>query len=143
LLATGVGETVTRLRPDWDAILGQLETCGRVMTLTRNRYAVHEKKGVYAPYKGAGHASLVVSEEIDLRIFTSKWAYGFAVSNPHAKAYHHSFQFFDAYGAHVHKVFVADEATAAFEAIRDQFVSDDQSPALSGVQPKAPFKVSN
>ncbi|GMW02785.1 MAG: hemin-degrading factor [Candidatus Hydrogenedentota bacterium] len=141
LLATGTGDTVTRLRPEWGEILGGLEACGHVMTLTRNRYAVHEKHGVYAPYTHGAHASLVVSEAIDLRIFTTKWLYGFAVNNPLGKAYKLSFQFFDAQGDSVHKVFVPDSAAEAFEALRNQFLHDDQSPALSGVQRPAAFQV--
>ena len=41
LVATSVGETVTRLRPEFAAILTDVKSLGRVMGLTRNDECVH------------------------------------------------------------------------------------------------------
>src|SRR5688572_13979842 len=47
LLVIRIGDGVTRLKPDFAAILGEVHKLGRVMALTRNDDVVHERKGVY------------------------------------------------------------------------------------------------
>jgi len=133
LLAVDCGETVIRLSGDWQELLGGFGDLGRVMVLTRNHDAVHEKKGLYKPVSFTGHVGLVLDEGIDLRLFLQNWAMGFAVHNPDGKAYKHSFQFFDAQGGSVHKVFVDDEHADAVAALVSKHRSADQAP----VQPVA------
>jgi putative hemin transport protein len=80
LLATQTGETVTRLKPEFAAILAEAETLGKVMALTRNDECVHERKGIYLnPDFSSPFAGLFVGEDIDLRIFLSHWDKAFAV----------------------------------------------------------------
>src|SRR5690606_30049980 len=82
LLATQTGDTVTRLKPEFAAILTEIEKLGKVMALTRNDECVHERKGVYLnPDFSSPHAQLFVGEDIDLRIFLSQWKYAFAVED--------------------------------------------------------------
>ena len=69
LLATGVGENVTRLKDDPKAILGDIIKLGKVMALTRNDHAVHERKGVYDNLTFQGPVGTFVNEDIDLRLF--------------------------------------------------------------------------
>src|SRR5690606_18155279 len=70
---------VTQLRPDWTDIIDAVSGIGRVMALTRNDSAVHERKGVYGKLEGGAHVGLIVGEDIDLRIFFTQWKSGFAV----------------------------------------------------------------
>src|SRR6187431_1978018 len=47
LLATGCGANVTRIAGDWTQVIKDLSTLGRVMCLTRNEHAVHERFGEF------------------------------------------------------------------------------------------------
>ena len=47
LLACRADLQATRLQADWPAILKQVAEIGDVMALTRNEYAVHERRGAY------------------------------------------------------------------------------------------------
>lgn len=127
LLAVECGAGVTRLEGDWRDLLKEFHRLGRIMTLTRNEYAVHEKHGYYRPVSFNGLVGLVLDEDIDLRLFMRSWALGFAVHNPGARL-ERSFQFFDAAGRSIHKVFVGAEAAEAFDDLVDRFRSVDQSP---------------
>ena len=81
------------------------------MALTRNESAVHEKIGPYEKVVLGPMASMVLGEQIDLRIFPSRWAFGFAVEKASQDGtVRRSLQFFDAQGHAVHKVH-AREAT--------------------------------
>src|SRR3546814_14136648 len=68
---------------------------GTVMVLTRNESAVHEKVGRFdkvSTFQGMG---LVLNRDVDLRIFFSRWHFGFAVTETAHGAPRHSLQFFD------------------------------------------------
>jgi putative hemin transport protein len=74
LLATQIGDSVTRLKPDFVNILSEIESLGKVMALTRNDECVHERKGIYSnPDFSSPHAGLFVNPDIDMRIFLSHW----------------------------------------------------------------------
>lgn len=130
LVALDCGTTATRLASDWREVLETFHRLGRVMCLTRNDHAVHERKGVYGPVSFTEQVGLVLDDGIDLRLFMSRWAHGFAVVNPDGKTYQRSFQFFDEAGDPVHKVFVADSASDAFDRIVGAFADRDQTPEL-------------
>lgn len=59
LVASGVTGAATALRPDWAALIQAVSSLGRVMALTRNDHAVHERHGRYGdqfrprPYPGS------------------------------------------------------------------------------------------
>jgi putative hemin transport protein len=120
LLAAHIGEyapgasvkglQVQRLRGPWPTLLGALEAAGPLMALTRNASCVHEKTGVYSGASANGPAGremgLVLGPDIDLRVFYSRWAHGFAVAEDNGRGLQQSLQFFDAQGQAVHKVFV-------------------------------------
>lgn len=129
LLAIDCGGSVTRLMGDWRELLGEFHRLGRVMALTRNAHAVHEKKGQYAPVSFQEHVGLVLDPNIDLRLFMKNWALGFSVFNPESKGMKRSFQFFDAAGTSAHKVFVGDEGAGVFDELTAQFHSANQSAA--------------
>src|SRR5690554_2814479 len=107
LLATRIGEGVTRLNPDFKDILLEIESLGKVMALTRNEECVHERKGIYlnADFSNP-HAGLFVGEDIDLRIFLSHWKKVFAVIEENARGISRSLQFFGKDGEAIHKIFL-------------------------------------
>lgn len=105
LVAAEVGRSTIRLKPDLDILLNGLTAVGEVMALTRNESAVHEKIGPYEKVVIGPMASMVLGEQVDLRIFPSKWVFGFAVEKAGEDgANRRSLQFFDAQGQAVHKV---------------------------------------
>ena len=73
------GHCVTPVNSHPDQIMHAAQTMGDVMALTRNVSCVHEKIGVYDNYHPGHHAAMVLSEDIDLRIFPSHWCHGFMV----------------------------------------------------------------
>jgi putative hemin transport protein len=119
-----------RLRGDWPQIVAALEALGEVMALTRNESCVHEKLGVYrntsANGPEGGQIGLVLGGEIDLRVFYSRWAHGFAVEERLADgAMQRSLQFFDAQGQAIHKVFLKPaSAVAAYFDLVERFGAD-------------------
>ncbi|MFL9842904.1 hemin-degrading factor [Flavobacterium rhizosphaerae] len=129
LLATQVGEGVVRLRPEFSAILPEVESLGRVMALTRNDECVHERKGVYVnPDFSSPFASLFVGEDIDLRIFLSHWEKAFAVTEKTEHGERKSLQFFGKDGLAIHKIYLTkDSNDAAFDTLVAKYKSDNQS----------------
>ncbi|TDQ08246.1 heme ABC transporter ATP-binding protein [Pedobacter metabolipauper] len=106
LLMTGLGDQVTLLRPEMDNILKQVENLGHVMALTRNEYCVNERKGTYQNFSQTPHAALFLGEDIDLRLFLSKWKLAFSVS----EGDNNSLQFFDESGNAVHKIYLTGQS---------------------------------
>lgn len=105
LVAAYVGRSVIRLKPDVEVLLNGLTAVGEVMALTRNESAVHEKIGPYEKVVIGPMASMVLGEQIDLRIFPKRWAYGYAVEKSNEDgSVGRSLQFFDAQGMAAHKV---------------------------------------
>ncbi|CAN7325626.1 hemin-degrading factor [Polaromonas sp. LjRoot131] len=130
----------TPLKGPWVEILQALELCGPVMALTRNESTVHEKTGVYRNISAQGHMGLALGEEIDLRIFFSRWHAGFYVfepANDPKNAASESLQFFDAHGVAVHKVFARPETDReAFRDVANQFTDADKVDTFTPAVPK-------
>lgn len=135
LLATEVGETVTRLKPEFPEILQDLHQLGRIMALTRNDEIVHERKGEYKNVEivsGHGKMGLVVGDDIDLRIFFSSWHFAFAVTSETPRGAMHSFQFFDSDGTAIHKVFLQEDSRfETYKNLVEKYKSEDQSRTLN------------
>ena len=134
-----------RLRNDWPRIIAALEPLGEVMALTRNESCVHEKVGVYRNTSVNGHVGLVLGGAIDLRVFYSQWAHGFAVEEQLADgAVQRSLQFFNAQGHAVHKVFMRGTSEVAdFFGLVEQFAAQRVSAGItvaahSPVKPETP-----
>ena len=108
LVAAHVGEGVTRITAELDPLFAAFERLGEVMALTRNPSCVIEKVGVYENYTSGQHASMVVNENIDLRMFPRIWVSAFAVEKQTDKGVRRSIQVFDAAGDAVHKVHLRD-----------------------------------
>ena len=129
LVASACGDGVTRLSNDFPAQFAALESLGEVMALTRGQHAVIEKVGVYRNFEHFGHASQVIGDDIDLRIFLSRFHVAFAVVVDGPRGEQRSLQFFDETGEAVHKVHLrASSDEAAYSAFVDRFRAADQSP---------------
>jgi putative hemin transport protein len=119
LVACGALGPVRSMRPGWAALIGALPRAGRVMALTRNEYAVHERHGTYIDVSsGPGHI-LVLGPDIDLRLFPGNWANAYALGGERP-----SIQIFDNEGVAVHKVY-ATAATdrAGWDGIVEEFAT--------------------
>lgn len=141
LLATDCGSGVVRLGArdgNWGALIEDLKPLGRVMALTRNDEAVHERKGEYSRTElfPAHRMGQVLDEGIDLRLFFHVWAHVFAIDEEaQAGKRRRSIQFFDARGDAIHKVFLQEEGdAAAFAEYVARHRVEDQTPTLE-VQP--------
>jgi putative hemin transport protein len=134
----------TPLKGPWVEILQALELCGPVMALTRNVSTVHEKTGVYRNISAQGQMGLALSEDIDLRLFFSRWHAGFYVFEPANDPKNpalESLQFFDAHGVAIHKVFARPETDReAFRDVANQFADAGKAyaftPAVAKEAPK-------
>lgn len=139
LLSLQLGEDVIRLGGDFKALLKDIKQMGYVMALTRNDHVVHERKGVYdnfSFYEGAHNMGVAVNEDIDLRLFMNEWVYALAVIMRRQRGGDlHGFQFFNARGEAVHKVYSTPKSelcgwTAIVEAYRgpqEPIVIEDRS----------------
>ena len=136
LVATECGNDTVRLTGNWQAFIRELEHLDRIMALTRNEYAVSEKKGRYQNIRFHGSTGLVLDSEIDLRLFMEKWESGFSVTSTERKNPLKSFQFFDESGTAVHKIYLTDESDHHnFINLTEKFASEDQSTEQSVTRP--------
>lgn len=121
---------VTRLKPEFAALIEQVHTLGEVMALTRNPSCVHEKIGTYHKASHQGQMGLVLDPEIDLRVFYRNWAFAFAVQEQvqdkdERLQTQSSLQFFDAAGEAVHKIFLRpDSDVVAYQDLVQAFAAD-------------------
>ncbi|NGM19772.1 hemin-degrading factor [Roseomonas stagni] len=120
LVACGATGPATPLRTDWAGLIGAMPRAGRVMALTRNDHAVHERHGTYTDVSsGPGHI-LVLGPDIDLRLFPARWGHAYALGGDRP-----SIQIFGRDGTAVHKIF-ATEATGreGWDSIVADFATD-------------------
>ena len=128
LLATQLGDNVTKLKPEFAAILQEIESLGKVMALTRNNECVHERKGIYLnPDFSSPHAQLFVGEDIDMRIFLNHWKTAFAVVEKSEHGERKSLQFFGKDGEAIHKIYLVPQSNVeAFDALVEKYKDEDQ-----------------
>ncbi|RVV99071.1 hemin-degrading factor [Mesobaculum littorinae] len=140
LVAARVGDGATRIDPAPDRLIPRLTALGPVMGLTRNDHAVSEKIGVYDAYVPGQHAAMVLSGEIDLRIFPRHWVHAFAVETEQNGRLRRSIQVFDAAGDAVHKIHLRDGSDAdAFAALVTDLATEDMTDHLDLV-PRDPVE---
>ncbi|WP_316821625.1 hemin-degrading factor [Pedobacter gandavensis] len=133
LVATTVGDTAVRLKDEFPEILQAVEALGKVMALTRNDNCVHERKGVYKKVTFRGSMGLAVNPDIDLRLFMSQWAFGFAVNENNRK----SLQFFGKDGEAVHKVYLTEDSSeSAYEELVARYTAENQNTPLELIAQK-------
>lgn len=128
LVAAEVGHTTIRIDASAGRFLEHVASLGEVLALSRNESAVHEKIGVYENIKSGKHSAIVLGENIDLRIFPSRWVHGFAVTKTDGDAVKLSLQFFDKAGNAVHKVHLRPASdVAAYHAMVAALRIEDQT----------------
>ena len=93
-----------RLKIDVPLLLKNAHKLGEVMALTRNEYAVSEKKGHFQNVFPGSDVSMTLGQ-IDLRIFQNNWKFAFVCTMPVRDRIVDSLQFFDAYGEAVFKLY--------------------------------------
>ncbi|WP_343315929.1 ChuX/HutX family heme-like substrate-binding protein [Brucella sp. BE17] len=121
-----------------EKLLQRVSSLGEVMALTRNESVVHEKIGPFEKAIWGPHASLVLGQQIDLRIFPKHWVHGFAVRKNEGGDVRRSLQFFDAAGEAVHKIHLRPASNVdAYEALVAELLLDDQS---ASIETKLPVK---
>ncbi|GAA4784455.1 hemin-degrading factor [Olivibacter ginsenosidimutans] len=109
-------------------ILKAVPTLGYVMALTRNDFAVHERKGEYRKVGVNGHIGLVVNPDIDLRLFLHQWKFAFAVEEGERR----SIQFFGGDGEAIHKIYIQENSNvAAYEQLIRTFKAEETDKPLS------------
>jgi putative hemin transport protein len=137
LIAASCGEGVTRIDAHPDKVMGVAQTLGEVMALTRNPSCVNEKVGVYDNYRSGPHASMILNDDIDLRIFPSHWCHAFMVEKEVETGVRRSLQVFDAAGDAVHKIFLRDGSDLnAWAQAKEDLKLDDQSQTVEVAERK-------
>src|SRR5690606_18921688 len=123
----GIGSNNIALKADFENILKEIKTLGYVMALTRNDYAVHERKGIYTKATFNGHIGLVVNPDIDLRLFMNAWHFGFAVNESGRQ----SLQFFGQDGEAVHKIYLTEQSDRnAYDTLVAKYRANEQGKVL-------------
>lgn len=122
LVAANCGDLQsTQLREPAQEIFKALGELGRVMALTRNEWAVHERHGEYQDIRAGKTMGIVLGPDIDLRMFFSAWKTTWAVNDGGRL----SLQFFDTAGQAIHKVYMTDESDLpAYHALVQKFTDD-------------------
>ena len=136
LLDVRVGADVTRLRPDMRHLLKKMPGVGRVMCLTRNDAAVHERRGTYTKGSMHGRFGLVVGPDIDLRLFPAHWCSAYRVQTQAGNRKLDSIQIFDAHGTASQKIYAESSSNGeAWEALIAELLHEDQSAGQLSVEP--------
>jgi len=133
-LAAAPGATVVRLAGPWSSLLHAVTSLGTVVAVTRNAWAVQERRGLLIDSRAFGASGYVLGESFQLHCMLDHWHFAFAVRAGRQT----SLEFFDEDGTAVHKIFL-DHASdiRAYEALVDRHRHPDQSPELP-IRPRSP-----
>lgn len=129
LLELQLGQGVVRLKGDAKDMLHDMHRLSYVMALTRNDYAVHERKGVYEniSFTADGKMGVAVNPDIDLRFFMSQWRYAYAVRMETGRRPLYSFQFFNKKGKAVHKIYLTSKSNPkAYDELLEKYRARNQ-----------------
>ncbi|MEN0005298.1 MAG: ChuX/HutX family heme-like substrate-binding protein [Bacteroidota bacterium] len=142
LLELELGGNVIRLKNDFQGILKDIKSLGYVMALTRNNWAVHERKGVYDNISFMKNAKMgvAVNPDIDLRFLMANWRYAYAVRLEKGHRTMFSVQFFSTHGEAIHKIYLTGRSNPeAYQALIKKYKSRYQnSPVNITSKPPAP-----
>lgn len=133
LLTLTPSEHVIQLTGAPKELLQQINRMGYVMALTRNEGCVHERKGIYDNlkfYGGPANMGVAVNPDIDLRLFMNEWVHMLAVIMDRGKmGILYSFQFFNASGEAVHKIFSTEKSNIdIYQQLVTEYRAEDQLP---------------
>ncbi|BBL53585.1 hemin-degrading factor [Bartonella quintana] len=119
-----------KLQADVATFLENAPKLGTVMALTRNEYAVHEITGCFEKIVQNKNVSLTLGE-IDLRIFSKQWKFGFEYDMLSLGKPTKSLQFFDQSGVAIFKLYSKDATNMEeWDKLVDKLLHEDQSPTL-------------
>ncbi|WP_170465108.1 hemin-degrading factor [Ruegeria arenilitoris] len=138
LVAAFTGIDATKLSNSLDDLFPMLNGLGEVMALTRNPSCVIEKVGQYDNYHSGAHASMVLTEEIDLRMFPGHWVHTFAVERKTENGTKRSLQIFDAAGDAVHKIFLREGSDLTHWTKLVRTLADKDQSQVLNVEPRKP-----
>lgn len=128
LVALNVGTSATRLDKRFRELYEALPTLGETKTMARSDAVVIERWGAFDQVEIGDHMGQVVGEEIDLRLFVSRWGSAFAVTEQGPRGERLSIQVFDDAGDSVQKVYLEDAAKrGAYDALVAAHRAEDQS----------------
>ncbi len=137
LLATNIGNGVTRLEGQWSELLLACKGLGKVMSLTRSEGCVLEHKGTFQKINVHGRAPQQIATvigPIEQRVFFKGWKFGFAVTQSTPRGIMESLQFFDQEGTAVMKIFLQEKSNRdVYQQIVDTYKHPTQSPYLEEV----------
>jgi len=124
------GDALIPLKGSFGDLLKALESVGPVMILSRNNEVVHEVTGTFKDFtSGRSGAMGLAVGEIDIRVFFKHWAYGYRVQEKVRSGLRESLQFFDQYGAAVHKIYrVSDTDGEPWERLARSFADQELRP---------------
>ncbi|WP_150910802.1 hemin-degrading factor [Marinobacter halotolerans] len=124
------GDALIPLQNRFGELLKALDDVGPVMILSRNNEVVHEVTGTFNDFTtGKSGAMGLAVGEIDVRVFFKHWAFGYRVKEQARSGLRESLQFFDQYGAAVHKIYrVADTLPDAWERVIREFADEQMEP---------------
>jgi putative hemin transport protein len=138
LVALNCGSTATRLDTRFRELYEALPSLGETKTMARSEAVVIERWGAFDKVEIGDHMGQVVGEEIDLRLFVSRWRSAFAVTEQGPRGERLSIQVFDDAGDSVQKVYLEDAGKrAAYDALVAAHRAQDQS-AHEEVAPPPP-----
>lgn len=131
LVAAFVGVDATLIDANPDKLMPLVCGLGEVMSLTRNQSCVIEKVGIYDNYHSGRHASMILTEAIDLRIFPKYWVTAFAIERETKNGLRRSLQIFDATGDAVHKIYLRDASPlVCWNKLVTDLATDSQEQSL-------------
>lgn len=118
LVARQLGVTARPIACRPVEIYPKLGTLGRILCLTRNEHAVHERYGQFQMVEVNPKVGLVLGTDIDLRLFFSHWTRAWEVNDKGRI----SLQFFDREGVAIQKIFQTEDTDlTAWQALMDAF----------------------
>lgn len=109
------------------AMFEQFPTLGKIMSMTRNESAVHERKGVFESVRVGEQMGLILGKDIDLRLIFKNWVYAYSVTDVSDTRTLNSLQFYDGYGQAVYKLYATEQTNiTAWDDIVTQFLDCHQ-----------------
>ncbi|WP_208433889.1 hemin-degrading factor [Bartonella taylorii] len=132
-----------RLQTDIATLLENAPQLGIVMALTRNEYAVHEITGCFEKIVQSPHVPITLGE-IDLRIFSKQWKFGFEYDVIVLGKPTKSLQFFDQYGVAILKIYSKDATNMEkWSELVEKLLHEDQSSVLDILPASIPTQCNN
>ncbi|EJF75232.1 hemin-degrading factor [Bartonella alsatica] len=129
-----------RLKAAVTTLLENAPRLGTVMALTRNEYAVHEITGSFGKIVQNQHIPITLGE-IDLRIFSKQWQFGFEHDVIILGKPTKSLQFFDQYGVAILKIYSKDTTNMEeWGKLVEKLLHEDQSSALNILPASIPIQ---